>query len=121
MTLDEAFECKEKMATTVKDQATSVGIDVLDKIAAFFKIEPWQLLAKDLGAKLNESVNPAVTVQYHDPWPFDLAGLTQERYESLPLSSRHAIQTMMREAIGKEEAEVNRSKQLAAHSPPKAA
>lgn len=65
--------------------------------------------------------NHAVPERHGTTWPFDLAGLTQERYEALPLSSRHAIQTVMREAIAKEEAEVNRSKQAGAHSQPKAA
>lgn len=29
----------------IKDASTSVGVDVLEKIARVFKIEPWQLLA----------------------------------------------------------------------------
>ena len=108
-------------ATRIKVQSTSVGIDVLDKIADFFKIEPWQLLAKNLGANVQPTDSQAVPVLHHDPWPFDLAGLTKERYDALPLPSQHAIQTLMREAIAKEEAEVNRSKQTSAHSPQKAA
>lgn len=106
-------------ATRIKVQATSVGIDVLDKIAAYFKIESWQLLAKNLGVDAKE--NHAIPPEYHDPWPFELAGLARERYEALPLPSKHAIQTMMRDAIAKEELEVSRTKQESAKTSPKAA
>jgi hypothetical protein len=37
-------------ATRIKEQETSVGIDVLEKLAGHFKVEPWQLLAPALGA-----------------------------------------------------------------------
>ncbi|MBD9407155.1 helix-turn-helix domain-containing protein [Acidovorax sp. ACV02] len=35
--------------TRIKEQETSVGLDVLDKVARAFKIEPWQLLQPKLG------------------------------------------------------------------------
>lgn len=35
-------------ATRLKEQNTSVGIDILDKLAKVFRIEPWQLLAPRL-------------------------------------------------------------------------
>lgn len=38
-------------ATRMKEQKTSVGIDILDKLAKLFKVEPWQLLAPGLDAK----------------------------------------------------------------------
>jgi transcriptional regulator with XRE-family HTH domain len=41
-------------ATRMKEQQTSVGIDTLEKLAEFFGIEPWQLLAPGLGADLYE-------------------------------------------------------------------
>ena len=34
-------------ATRMKDQATSVGVDVLEKAAEVFGVEPWQLLLPD--------------------------------------------------------------------------
>ena len=49
-----ARECKIGAATMtrIKCADTSVGVDVLERIAARFGIEPWQLLAEDLGANL---------------------------------------------------------------------
>ena len=31
-------------ATRIKEQKTSVGLDVIEQIAAAFQVEPWQLL-----------------------------------------------------------------------------
>jgi transcriptional regulator with XRE-family HTH domain len=49
-------------ATRLKEQRTSVGIDILDKLARLFKVEPWQLLAPGLDERLPSE--PAAT-----PWP----------------------------------------------------
>ena len=38
--------------TRIKAKETSVGLDVLDSIASKFNLEPWQLLAPNLGAGL---------------------------------------------------------------------
>lgn len=38
--------------TRIKAQETAVGIDVIEKIAAGFRLEPWQVLAPGLGAAL---------------------------------------------------------------------
>ncbi len=35
--------------TRIKSQDTSVGVDMLERIAANFGVEPWQLIAPDLG------------------------------------------------------------------------
>jgi transcriptional regulator with XRE-family HTH domain len=35
-------------AKRIKDQETSVGVDVLERIARLFKVEPWQLIAEDV-------------------------------------------------------------------------
>jgi hypothetical protein len=37
-------------AARLKGQETSVGIDLLDKVAARFKLQPWQLLVADFDA-----------------------------------------------------------------------
>lgn len=37
-------------ASRIKAQETSVGVDVLEKIADHFKVEPWQLMAPEIGA-----------------------------------------------------------------------
>jgi transcriptional regulator with XRE-family HTH domain len=41
-------------SSRMKQQETSVRVDTLEKIASFFEIEPWQLLAPHLGADLYE-------------------------------------------------------------------
>lgn len=38
--------------TRIKMHQTSVGVDVLEKIAITFQLEPWQLLAPEMGAHL---------------------------------------------------------------------
>lgn len=35
-------------ATRLKDQSTSVGVDIVDKLAQLFKVEPWQLSVPQL-------------------------------------------------------------------------
>lgn len=49
-----ARECSIAQATVtrIKQQETSVGLDVIEAIAARFKLQPWQLLSEDLGASL---------------------------------------------------------------------
>lgn len=39
-------------ATRIKDQQTSIGLDVLARIAGVFRVDPWQLIAPKLGADL---------------------------------------------------------------------
>ena len=39
-------------ASRIKAQETSVGVDVLEKIAGNFAVEPWRLMAPKLGADL---------------------------------------------------------------------
>lgn len=41
-------------ASRIKAQETSVGVEVLEKIAEVFGVEPWQLLVPRLGAHLFE-------------------------------------------------------------------
>jgi len=49
-------------ATGLKEQRTSVGIDILDKLARLFKVEPWQLLAPGLEERLpSEPADQAAT------------------------------------------------------------
>lgn len=40
----------------LKDQETSVGVDILDRIAARFQLETWQLLSPGLGKKSPDAV-----------------------------------------------------------------
>lgn len=39
-------------ATRIKAQQTSVGVDVIERIASVFGVQPWQLLTPNLGADL---------------------------------------------------------------------
>lgn len=55
--------------TRIKEQRTSVGIDVLEKIAGAFGVRPWQLLTPDLGADLYELDAGRRLVPVFDPAP----------------------------------------------------
>lgn len=45
-------------ATRLKEQNTSVGIDILDKLAKLFKVEPWELLAPGIAAQVGQAAGP---------------------------------------------------------------
>lgn len=74
-------------ATRIKVQETAVGLDVIEKIAAVFGVEPWQLLTADLGAGLYTINNQRVTAVRHGsalpapppPHPPSVGGLNYER------------------------------------------
>lgn len=42
----------------IKAQETSVGVDVLEKIADHFDVEPWRLMAPQLGAQFAHPAEP---------------------------------------------------------------
>jgi len=69
-------------ASRIKEQKTSVGLDVVDTLAALFKIEPWQLLVPQLEAAQRKTLTA---------WPF--AGIDPAR-----------VRELSPEAIGKIEA-----------------
>ena len=48
-------------ATRIKNQETSIGLDVIDRIAVEFKLEPWQLLVPNL-----DPTNPPVLAPLSD-------------------------------------------------------
>lgn len=50
-------------ASRIKEQRTSVGVDVLDALAALFKVEPWQLLLPELQAAQRKTLTA---------WPFSI-------------------------------------------------
>jgi hypothetical protein len=52
-----------------------------------------------------EFVELVETIKRHDYWPFDLPGLTRDRYESLPIASRYAVQAMMLQSLHREKQE----------------
>jgi transcriptional regulator with XRE-family HTH domain len=48
-------------ATRLKEQRTSVGLDVIDQIAVAFQVDPWQLLVPGMNPS-----NPPVLRQAND-------------------------------------------------------
>ena len=51
--------------TRIKDQETSVGVDVLEKLAAVANVEPWQLLHPDMGkSEISTPNQPIAPVLY---------------------------------------------------------
>ena len=65
--------CGPGTATRIKNMSTSVGIDVLEKIADRFKLQPWQLLTPNL-----DPANPPVAY---------LSSYERELYQRLKLAA----------------------------------
>ncbi len=55
----------------IKEQETAIGLDVLDKIAAFFELQPWQLLIEEL-----DPTNPPVFLNTKQKEFFDKVKLS---------------------------------------------
>lgn len=53
--------------TRIAAAKTNVGLDLLEKIAGVFKVEPWQLLAPDLGAHLHTLHGTRMVPAYTPP------------------------------------------------------
>lgn len=71
-------------------EGTSVGIDVLEKVAAIFKLKPWQLLA----CEIDPLAPPEIVSSL---WPFP--DIERERWEALGLRKQIEIQGVVRERI----------------------
>lgn len=69
-------------AARIKEQKTSVGVDVLDTLSSLFKVEPWQLLVPHLDATQRKTLTA---------WPF-------------PAIDPAAVRDLPPEALGKIEA-----------------
>jgi len=99
-----AFAKKAKIspgtASRIKEQSTSVGLDVLDQIAHAFNVQPWHLLSPGLGQSGLASSHP-VSIR----WPFE--HVSQADYESLPPEERLFIQGFLAGVI----AEKNRARE----------
>lgn len=72
-------------ATRIKEQTTSVGIDVLDQIAVAFRVKPWHLLMPK-----RDSSSPAKESLAGTEWPLDK--VDRAAYEALPLDERIFVQ-----------------------------
>lgn len=64
------------------EEGTSIGLDLLEKIAAVFKLQAWQLIAAEL--------DPAAPAQTHAPWPFEL--FTPDEYTLIPMDYRKRVE-----------------------------
>lgn len=79
----------------LKDQETSVGVDMLDRIAARFRLETWQLLAPELGKTATSSAE-------------------SEQEKRLLLSYRKLLQSDREDTLARVEQRVDELDQLAA-------
>ena len=72
-------------ATRIKEQTTSVGLDVLDVVAKSFRVKPWHLLLPRL-----DVANPPLHAEEEGGWPFDK--VDRDAYESLPADEQVFVQ-----------------------------
>lgn len=84
--------------TRIKEQETSIGIDLIAKVARVFKLDPWQLLVPDLDPKRAPSLQ-----QEHDSWPFP--GIERARFDGLTHDQKIEIQGLVRVRIEKFESD----------------
>lgn len=73
-------------ASRLKKMETSVGLDILEKLAAYFYLEPWQLLVPNFDPKSPPKVREFKT----PPWPLPM--VDKDRFFALPEESRLYIQ-----------------------------
>lgn len=80
-------------------------------VAKLMNISVSELMGTDSSPSgvAEERANYSVPERHGTDWPFDLVGLERERYECLPIASKHAIQSKMREALEHEEAQVTKA------------
>lgn len=92
-------ESKVSLATftRIKQQGTSVGIDIVGQVAAAFGLEAWQLLVPDLDP---ESV-PTLEGE-SESWPFEAP--LHARLMALSLKSRHMVEAWLHRNIEEREA-----------------
>lgn len=72
---------------------TSPGLDTMEKLAAVFKLEAWQLIASE--------IDPAAPPQIHASWPFEL--VDRDRYEALSQLAKGAAQMRMMDEVAAQE------------------
>jgi len=92
-------------ATRIKQQSTSVGIDVLDKLAVAFKVQPWHLLIPYLDVNNVPSESSLAPPQ----WPFE--HVSQADYEALSMSERIIVQARLQGYLERVIEEKNRGAQ----------
>lgn len=85
-------------AIRLKAGQTSVGIDIIDRLAQFFGLQPWQLLVPGL----KPDALPALGGDASG-WPMQM--ISKERFVSLSLESRIFAEGYLRRLIEEREAE----------------
>lgn len=89
-------------AIRLKAGKTSVGVDIIDRLAQFFGLEPWQLLVPGLKPEALPALGGDAS-----GWPMQM--ISKERFVSLSLESRIFAEGYLRRLIEEREAiEANR-------------
>jgi hypothetical protein len=88
-------------STRIKQQETSVGIDVLDALARLFKLEPWQLLMPNLSVE-----SPSKLENIRGGWPF--SSIDRSKFLQLPVEKRALAQGYIERLIEEETVAANR-------------
>jgi hypothetical protein len=81
-------------STRLKDQKTSAGIDVIEKLAALFDLSPWQLLVPNLNAKDPPKLDDGMA-----GWPLDL--VPHDDYMRLTHLQQGAAQSRMADEVAR--------------------
>lgn len=88
--------------TRLKGQATSFGVEILDKLAAVFEVQPWQLLVPNLDPENLPNLGGSA-----DQWPMPM--VNEQRFRNLPVEDRIYVQGYVNRAIEEREAAISRS------------
>lgn len=83
-------------ATRIKEQRTSVGIEILDNIAAEFHLQTWQLLVPAVDLENLPTLDATAS-----GWP--IAPNDLERLADLPPHARNFVQGYLRRCIEEQE------------------
>lgn len=84
-------------STRLKKQVTSIGVDVIEKLAVVFELQPWQLLVPNLDPEAPPLLGGP------DGWPFPR--LDRRRFDQLEAEDKVELQGALRERIEKLEAD----------------
>lgn len=88
-------------STRLKEQTTSVGLEVIEQLAVAFKVQPWHLLVPDLDIENLPADTPG-----GGAWPFQM--VDRLAYEALPLEDRAFVQGYMARTIEERTRQGNR-------------
>lgn len=83
--------------TRIKQQETSVGVEIVGKVADAFGLEAWQLMVPNL-----QPDHAPVLEGSTEVWPFEAP--LHKRFMSLSVKSRHMIEAWLQRSIEDREA-----------------